>query len=197
MPEIIAHVVQQTDWTQITLSVCSIIISIAAVVTSVITYLSQKKHNKNSVRPILNIVIGDYEDDLYVRIVNNGVGPANVTDINCTLNARTEKSLIKLIPYEASVSNSNSEEIANLHQFTHFVEDITGRTIPPNGTITLLQLRDADYAQKVALRTYLKEVVVGIKYTDVYNGKPWDCKRELSFFGRDIQDQKTKVNYFI
>jgi hypothetical protein len=83
MKEIIAHIVQPINWFEILLSLCTLVLSLCAVIISILTARSQKTHNKNSVRPLLGIVVGDYEDDLYVRIDNNGVGPAIITNIKC------------------------------------------------------------------------------------------------------------------
>ena len=85
MNEIIAHVQMPTNWVDILFTAASILISIVAVFISVQTFRSQKEQNKNSVRPILNVSVGDYEDNIYVRLHNNGVGPAIITRIQCNV----------------------------------------------------------------------------------------------------------------
>ena len=55
MEEIIAHIVQPISWIDVIISICSLLISVIAGIISINTYRSQKEHNKNSVRPILNI----------------------------------------------------------------------------------------------------------------------------------------------
>ena len=146
MEEIIAHVVQPINWIDIGISIFSLVTSVVAIIISINTYRSQKEHNKNSVRPILNIVLGDYEDDLYVRVDNNGVGPAIITAISC-INTKTEgkkssTSLVELVPYSATVKRMNSESIADLRTYTDFVEDIAGRTISPDHSIVLLRMEN-------------------------------------------------------
>ena len=85
MNEIIAHVQMPINWVDILFTAASILISIVAVFISVQTFRSQKEQNKNSVRPILNVSVGDYEDNIYVRLHNNGVGPAIITRIQCNV----------------------------------------------------------------------------------------------------------------
>ena len=200
MEEIIAHIVQPTNWIDVGTSIFSLVLSVVAIIISINTYRSQKEHNKNSVRPILNIVLGDYEDDLYVRVDNNGVGPAIVSSMNCVCSYFDElmsaNSLVDLIPYEATVQGKNSGATANMHSFTDFVEDITGRTIPPGGSITLLRIENPKREQLLAFRNLLKKCSVEIGYTDIYSSKPWTCKRSLDFFGRTPISAALQIRYF-
>ena len=199
MEEIIAHIVQPVSWIDVIISACTLFISVVAVIISINTYRSQKEHNKNSVRPILNIVLGDYEDDLYVRIDNNGVGPAIVSGIHCTCSyfddLLSANSLVELIPYKATVKGEGSGRTADMHTFTDFVEDITGRTIPPGGHITLLRIAEPKEAQLLAFRNLLSKCRVEIKYTDIYNSKLWECGRLLDFFGRNPIPDTLHIRY--
>lgn len=56
-------------------SLCAVIISTLSFVLTVITGFLQIKHNKNSIRPISDIRVQDYEDLIAVRIENVGIGP--------------------------------------------------------------------------------------------------------------------------
>lgn len=195
MPEVIAHVEQSADWMQIIISVSSILTSIIAIIISITTYRSQVQHNKNSVKPILNIILGDYENDLYVRIDNNGVGPAIIKNVSCS-NRRDEKNcLIKLIPREVRVTTPHADAIVSLFPLTDFVEDISGRTIAPEKHIVLLELLEPDSKKRIALRTVLKEITIHIEYTDIYRKETFVVERELSFFGRTLSKIKTRVTY--
>lgn len=199
MEEIIAHIVQPVNWVDIITSVSSLILSVVAVVISIITYRSQKEHNKNSVRPILDIVLGDYEDDLYIRIVNCGVGPAIITGIECTRSyvgeVASSNSLVELMPHKARLQGKSFNLTVNMLSFSDFVEDITGRTISPGSGITLLQIKNPARNQIVVFRNYLKDCCVKVEYTDIYNSKPWDRKRLLDFFGRTIEPDALQIQY--
>lgn len=63
--------------------ILTIIIALAAVFISIITYRSQVEHNKNSVKPIIDISLGDYVNDLFAKVKNKGVGPAKIQSIHC------------------------------------------------------------------------------------------------------------------
>lgn len=201
MEEIIAHIVQPINWIDIIISVSSLFLSVVAVIISVITYRSQKEHNKNSVRPILNIVLGDYEDDLYVRVDNCGVGPAIISGTKCTCSyfdeVKSSNCLVELMPHEAVVQGKSRSSTVNMHSFSDFVEDITGRTISPGNSITLLQIETLKKDQIFAFRNFLKDCCVEIEYTDIYNSKPWKCRRLLDFFGRTLKSTTVQIRYLI
>lgn len=192
MEEIIAHIVQPFNLFDAAIAICTIVLSVVAIVISIITFRSQKEHNKNSVRPILNIVFGDYEDDIYVRIDNNGVGPAIIKKIECSycteVSKVTENSLVDLISHWKSAQENADYLSETLDYFTDFVENIKDRAIAPGHKIVLLQLTDPAYGQRIELRRFLKEVNVKISYTDIYNSKPWNCSRDADFFGRTLFD---------
>ena len=206
MPEVIVRVVQQpVNRIQIVISVCSLVTSIVAIIIAIITYKSQVRHNKNSVKPILNIVVGDYEDDLYVKIVNNGVGPALINKTLC-VNKRYKQEdfcliqnsrliqdpcLVHLIPHSVKFRDS----FVVLSHFTDFVENIEGRTIPPGDSITLLEL-SGKREKYNALRAILKDVTVTVHYSDVYNDKQPTTERALDFFGRTLSDSDDYEIYF-
>ena len=190
MEEIIAHVIQPINWLDVVISACSLIISVVAVVISVNTYHSQKEYNSNSVRPILDIIFGDYENNLHVSIDNHGVGPAIVNDVICTRKKgdriENEKCLVDLIPTQMDIKTGHGIREIDLGVLTDFVEDIRGRAIPPGGRVVLLQKKDPDEDQLYALRCVLKDCSLEIDYTDIYGEKAWETKRNLDFFGRTI-----------
>ena len=86
-----------------------------------------KEQNKNSVRPILNVSVGDYEDNIYVRLHNNGVGPAIITRIqcnvdgnNCRLIGSNDGSLVSNIPLMAYFKDGSKVIDIPLNQYLTF-----------------------------------------------------------------------------
>lgn len=199
MDEIIVHIVQPTSWIDIATLLLSPALSIIAIVISIKTYRSQREHDINSVHPILNVVLGDYENKLYVRVENNGVGPAIITDINCDCEylgkEQSGKSLIELMPYEAVIHEKGKETIVEMNLFSDFVGDISGRTIPPGGRITLLHITEPKKDQLLVFRNLLSKCTVNIKYSDIYNSKPWTYKRKLNFFARNVIPNSIEIYY--
>ncbi len=191
--EVLAHVDQPTNWLQLSISVSSIITSVIAIVISITTYKSQVRHNKNSVKPILNIICGDYENDIYVRIDNYGVGPAIIKRVLCSNGKDNDSCLYHLIPEKARVKTQYSDSTVKLTALTHFVEDITDRTIALQKSIVLLQQVDPDSKIRVALRTVLEKITIQVEYTDIYGKEKFVVKRSLAIFGRTLSKAQALV----
>jgi len=172
-------------------------IALMALIVSIFTAISQMQHNKNSVRPILNIADCDYEDTLYVLLENKGVGPAIISDIKFVSSyyAHTVEtnSLIELIPTTAVCVNDESEETANLNIcFNTFVEDLSGRTIAQQESICLLKANFKEYDEydkfvHLVLRNYLSNCSVSIEYKNIYDDKMDTYTHDFSFFGRMVE----------
>ena len=65
-------------------SICAVFISIVSLVFAIISSFIQMKHNKNSIKPITDIRVQDYEDLLAVRIENVGTGPLVIKKLRFT-----------------------------------------------------------------------------------------------------------------
>lgn len=152
------------------------VIAIVAVVISFATYIGQIKFNKQSIRPVVDIITGDYEGDVFVKIVNNGVGPAIIQSIDCIgLNGMRNSVLIDLI---RTISDDLSDVV-----FSDFTEDIVNRTLPVNGEIVLVALNTEDEEIQMMLRRVLKDVTIDIQYKDIYEDSFYK-NRKLDFYNR-------------
>src|SRR5215831_9348086 len=81
------------------------IIALASLVVAFLAFLStrktakaQQEHNRLSVRPLLNIVFGNYETNLFVSLVNNGTGPMVIKSTKVIGAANPSEPLIKAMP---------------------------------------------------------------------------------------------------
>ncbi|MBD5560219.1 MAG: hypothetical protein HDQ87_07685 [Clostridia bacterium] len=149
---LLLHVALARDWFDWIFSPASFIVAVAAFVIAKRTHDAQKLHDRQSVRPILNIVVGDYEENLYVRIVNNGVGPALITKFTCFYdNDRTLQSksnLYEIMPSSAMVTKNGYDILdIDIKIYSDFVEDVVGRAIAPGNYITLLQVKKDDVGE--------------------------------------------------
>lgn len=163
------------------------ITSIFAIVISIITYVSQRKFNINSVKPILNIVLGDYENYIYIKVQNNGMGPAKIKNFECE-NYKNEKadSVIELIPKEIIINTQMRSKTVKLHSFNDFVESIEGKVIAPDKEIILVSYSPTDALDRQGIRKVLKDLVIRIDYADIYDNKQNLCIRDCNWFGRTL-----------
>ena len=164
--------VTNTDLTTI-IAIGALIISTLSMIFSIIFSVFQLQHNKNSVRPISHIRIGDYENLLFVEIHNVGTGPLSIKHFKAKNHIEEKNNLYSLMPYIPQPWNN-------------FTEDIEGRTIPVNGKITLVELEPNSEEIKFMIRNSLSKIKIELEYTDVY-GKTFRDERKLTFFARTIQ----------
>ncbi|MEF2600143.1 MAG: hypothetical protein U0M80_02515 [Fusobacterium mortiferum] len=180
--------------------------------TLLMTYkISTRANNisKNSVRPYLDIIIGDYNNHTYIKIKNNGLGTAIIKNIDFIYeNKLTNESMytsdiITIInEYNKYINPSEND-----NKYVTFVEDIKGRGIGPQDEIIILEKRyectnstnqkEAKFIKNIIspkrkkLLNVLKDLKIKVEYTNVFGDEiiP-SCERELHFFGRNLLEKK-------
>lgn len=170
------------DYFGFIINVISLLIAVASAIIALVMLRIQKKHNLNSIKPIIDIIVGDYEDNIYVKLKNMGVGPAIIDKLTCVYKGSmplTEVSSSSLI----SLLTDSKASSSIIKGYSTFVEDVKGRTIPSNDEIVLMRLRDGDDKDNTALRLVLKDITILVEYRDIYDRK-FHKERELDFFGR-------------
>ena len=131
-----------------------------------------------TVRPIASIKFGDYEDDLYVYLVNDGVGPLLIDEFICKNRERKGKNIIDFMPKDIT--------------WRTFIENLNGWTVPPNGRHYLIRLsrnpEDENFDDiRHSVRKALSELSVQVIYHDLYDKKFESQVRDLAWFGRTIK----------
>jgi len=154
-------------------AIAAIIISVISMVFTVVFSIQQMKHNKNSVRPICDIKINDYENLISVAIANFGTGPLIIKKIICKDAERTSQTLLSLMPHINQL-------------WTTFTEDVTGWTIPVDGKIVLIELHPDNDNDKYRVRSALEKTTIEVTYTDIYGSANFEKSRKLDFFGRTL-----------
>lgn len=166
------------------IAISAVTISITSLIVSVLALHIQRVHNKKSVKPIGQITIGDYEEEIYVRIDNNGVGPLIISKFEAAYLTLVKSNLIELIP----------EDLNQKIEWSSFVQEIEKKVIPSGERMILLKAKhggDKD-ASKITvhdqywseLRRVLADITIKINYTDIYDSKPEEITRNLTFFNR-------------
>lgn len=153
-------------------SICALLTSVAAFVVSIIFSCLQVKHNRTSVKPIASIVVGDYENLIYVEIRNVGTGPLTINSL--IIEADGDDSFKRLIDLFPNIGQ----------MWDDFVDDVAGRTIGVKGKLVLLRISPQSDEVRRILREKLAKVKVTVKYSDIYKKKQPDANRTLDFFGR-------------
>lgn len=166
------------------ITIINLITLVGTLVVAIGAFISQRTHNFNSVKPIMQLDIGDYEDDIYVRIYNSGVGPGIINSIE--IKKRNDGSIrTDLISY---FENLNWE-------WDTFNTGLEGYAISPNTYIYFIEMKDPDVNQKQQLRNILKDVHIKIIYSDIYGNKQLPINTTLEWFGREstLRQNRAKI----
>jgi hypothetical protein len=125
-------------------------------------------------------MVGDYENQVFVKLTNNGTGPMIIRSIRIVNAPDPSRPLIDAMPpLQPDV------------YWTNFVEDVAGRSIRPGGEIVLVDLssgsgesEDQFALSRDQVRQALGELEVHVEYTDIYGSTLPIGTRSLDFFHR-------------
>jgi hypothetical protein len=168
-----------TAWT----AIAALFVSIVSIVIAIVNMAMQRAHNRKSVLPIGHITVGDYENEISVRLRNDGVGPLIVEKVAVMRGAdseRAESAIIEFMP-----------ELPGGHLWSTFVGNISGRAISAEDRITLILLegnqKDERFnAAKRSVRKALSDLTVRVEYRNIYGEKMPSVSRSLNWFGRQL-----------
>ncbi|WP_421552635.1 hypothetical protein [Pseudomonas yamanorum] len=155
------------------------IVALLAFFTSIWSAMTQRKHNRLSVRPLPEVQLRDMDGHIRIQLRNNGTGPLIIDTFRVGSGEnKGGKTLIELMPQNES-------------NWTFFVHNIDGRSIRPNGEIILLELEydhnnGAELAFANSTRAILCKLEIVVNYKSVYNDKLPQYDKSLSWFGRLI-----------
>jgi hypothetical protein len=195
METILQVLVSDPDRTNAVAAVANVLVAaIALLVAAFSIYLSfhtfraQKTHNKLSVKPLPFIAVADYEDRLWVKLVNNGSGPLVVRSTEISgLNEKTTGLIERMPPmpnslaWKSFTSGMVDRSILPTHEL--FFIDLSGD--PSNPTYV-------SYRNKC--RAKLACLTVSIEYTDIYGDKFEPVRRTLDWFARGQKKQETSAS---
>jgi hypothetical protein len=89
----------------------------------------QQNHNKKSLKPLGNIDLGDYEDNLYAKISNHGLGPLIIETIEVSKDGITKSDIMSFLP-----------DLPKGKYYKDFVIDMKDKIITPNNSIYLFDI---------------------------------------------------------
>ena len=172
MENIIKLLVDDPDRTNAIAAVTNTVVAIVALLVAAISiYLTwstsraQTKHNRLSVKPIPFLALGDYEDRLLVRLLNNGSGPLIVKTTQVQGNDIFTENLIDCMP-----------PMPKNFPFSTLTSDMKDRSLLPGAEIFLIELvgniDDPIFLQfRDQCRQTLSKLSMSVTYTDIYGHK--------------------------
>ena len=164
-------------------AVAALLVSAVSIILAVFNMTTQRTHNRKSLMPIAHIRLGDYENRIFVRLHNDGVGPMLIDSIAVTKRAakgKREASLMEFMP-----------ELPTGILWSTFVADLAGWALAADKDITLLLL-EGDPADRTfvearqSVRGALADLKIEIKYRDIYGRKMPPARRDLNWFAGNV-----------
>ena len=165
------------------------VIAFAAIFALILTFISilitaisvslQRKHNKQSVKPILNIILADYENRISVMLQNKGLGPLTIEHFYVLKDEKKiENNLIDCMP-----------DLPDKLMWKHFIKDFNGKALTASEKISGLTLsgdvNDNNFCTyRDEVRKRLSLLTVKVDYKDIYGKNMPTCERQLKWFGR-------------
>jgi hypothetical protein len=174
----IDYLTNHTDEANALIALCAVVISVFSLFVTIYTTHLQRKHNYHSLAPLVWIQLGDYEEDILVKIENTGVGPIVFKKLSVTKGEAQKGSVVEWMPTDIT--------------WKGFVNIFSGRSIPAGGHLTILHLTgdasDEDFIKtREEVRSLLSELTVNIEFEDIYKRKQPTFSRSLDWFGRTKQ----------
>lgn len=160
----------------------AVFLSLVSLFVSLAALRHQRQHNQLTVRPLAYITIGDYEDQLFVKVRNNGTGPMIVKSIKIVGALNPSQPLVVAMP-----------ELLPKVSWTNFVEDCTGRSVAAGDELVLLHLSSSSSISngqfeisRDKVREALGRLQMVVTYTDIYGTSLPCAERSLNFFHRTL-----------
>jgi hypothetical protein len=165
-----------TAWT----AIAALFVSSLSIVLAVGNFVMQRRHNRKSVQPIGHISVGDYENQIFVRLRNDGVGPMVVKNVvvRNRENGETKESIIDFMP-----------TLPGDYQWTTFIREMRGRAISANDYLTLILLEGGVQDRRfVSSRQIVRKLVsilsIEVTYENIYGELMEPASRNLDWFAR-------------
>lgn len=183
MKDIFAFLRTNHDLVTAITAVAALFVSAVSIILAVFNMTTQRTHNRKSVMPIAHLRLGDYENRIFVRLHNDGVGPMLIDSIAVTKRSakgKKQASLMEFMP-----------ELPPGILWSTFVADLSGWALSADNDITLLLLEGDPDDQKFVgarqnVRQALADLKIEIKYRDIYGRKMPPAGRDLQWFAGNV-----------
>lgn len=163
----------------------TVLISVLALLGLFCQVYLQRTHNEKSLKPLGQIDFRDRQDQLYVRVSNNGVGPM-ILDRLCFIKGGKAYATIE----ECLELDRRSYSRLDGHESVR-------KVILPTSSLTIFETRFEEYEGEAAIdhaRKQLALITLKVKFHDIYDNK-MTIERDFQWFARHmlINDESVPV----
>ena len=129
----------------------------------------------------MDIVLGDYSEDKYIKIENNGCGPAIICESNFSIEDICEDSPKRA--YNKYLQKKGNDIIKD-NVWETFVDNINERTIGAEREKIIIHLKSNNKELNDQFLKVFSKMKIKIRYKDTYNRQK-TIERTCLFFGRN------------
>lgn len=157
----------------------TIFIAVLSLLITVQSLRDNRKHNRNSLKPIINVIPYDYSNCILIELVNEGVGTAIINNIVVEKNEHEKKESVyhwmPTLPEGISYNNYLTRS-----------KDIPMRA---GKIIQILEIRNDELKTtqrqfREQMRGVLRQLTIRINFTDVYGSKFHTYSKKLDLYAR-------------
>lgn len=164
-------------------AVAALFVSAVSIVLAIFNMTTQRIHNRKSLMPIAHVRLGDYENRIFVRLHNDGIGPMVISRVIVSKpgsKAKKQASLLAFMP-----------DLPAGILWTTSVADLAGWALSADKDITLLMLEgdpaDPKFTSaRQSVRHALSELKIEVKYRDIYGTRMPAAVRDLKWFAGNV-----------
>lgn len=183
MRELMAFLAANHDVVTAITAVAVLFVSAVSIILAIFNMTTQRTHNRKSLMPIAHVRLGDYENRIFVRLHNDGVGPMLI-DRAVVTRIGTKK------PRQASLMEFMPELPPGVF-WTTFVTDLSGWALSADKDIVLVLLEGdpgdpAFVAARQMVREALSTLRIAIIYRDIYGTKMPPVTRDMEWFADNV-----------
>jgi len=143
----------------------------------------QREHNYKSVTPILRIWAPDHNEEVSVKLFNDGLGPLIITSLTVSNGTETNSDFISWMPRHPK----------GITYWTTFIGEFGGEvSILPGSFLPLLLLENEDENDpdfvlfRREVRKHLSKLIITVEGKDIYDRPIMGKTHSLKWFGRTI-----------
>jgi hypothetical protein len=154
----------------------TVLISVLALVGLFCQVYLQRTHNEKSLKPLGQIDFRDRQDQLYVRVSNNGVGPMIVDRLCFIKDGKFYATIDECLELKRrSYSRLDGHESVR-------------KVILPNSSLTIFETRFEEQEGEAAIdqaRKQLAPISLKVEFRDIYDNK-MSIERGFQWFARHM-----------
>jgi hypothetical protein len=183
MRDMISFLTANHDLIAAITAVAALFVSAVSIILAIFNMTTQRTHNRKSLMPIAHVRLGDYENRIFVRLHNDGVGPMLIDRIVVTRRGTRKPKQASLVEFMPALPPGVF--------WTTFVTDLSGWALSADKDIVLLLL-EGDPADPafVAARQGVREVLSCLKlviyYRDIYGSRMPPVTRDMEWFAGNV-----------